>query len=156
MKEEVIKECVIDAWDIYANGMVVDKGNKKEDSRSKIKSMAGALRQFTDPEDAVLHFIKYIEYMLPRSDFSKTLEQILKKITAMREKGLTDEEMLERLQYTIGYLAWTADSLDKLDSSGRRGMIEAEFSMIGLKGKEEEYLRKIESSGGEDERRRRY
>ena len=116
-----IKRALVDAWEIVVDGVAQEEKNplKKEkehpkwtiDRRTKIRSLIEGLRQFENPSDSVTHFVKYAEYTLPRSDFNRTLEVILKKINEMRDKIKDPKELQEQIKYTIGYLCWSLDGL---------------------------------------------
>ena len=163
--KEHVKQAVVDAWDIVVDGLANDRGtltrdrSKREyklEHRTKIKSMVEGLRQHTDPEANVLHFVKYIEYYLTHNvNLNSTLDVILSKIGRMRQEESDDPGLLqERVKYLIGYLGWSIDGLrnvlshayknDRDREKDIRKMLEVEFSIAGLESNEvEKYLRKI-------------
>ena len=115
------------------------EGSKYEiENRTKIISLIEGLRQFDDPGMAVLHFVKYAEYFLPRSDFYKTLDVLLTMVNRAKEreevrirqgaKGIGKKDPVkyekieamrkespprirEQIQYLIGYTCWSMDAL---------------------------------------------
>ena len=115
-----IKDILLDSWDVVIEGIAKEKkqmlqmpnGNSKKwkiESRTKIKSLNESLQQFEDAESAVLHFVKYAEYYLPRSELNKTLHKILEKVSKIRKSGVSPEEMKEQIQYLVGYTSWSLD-----------------------------------------------
>lgn len=153
MEEEGwLKDVLLDSWDIVVAGVAKEwkqmlkpekKDNKWEwklDSRTKLKSLDEGLQQFEDAEDAVLHFVKHAEYYLPRSDFNKTLEILLEKITKIRGRSKDAADMKKQIQYLVGYVSWSLDSfvnilnLSKSDQEVKKRvgtMIGLEFSIAG-------------------------
>jgi hypothetical protein len=153
MEEEGwLKDVLLDSWDIVVAGVAKEwkqmlkperKDNRREwklDSRTKLKSLDEGLQQFEDEEDAVLHFVKHAEYYLPRSDFNKTLEILLEKISKIRERSKDAADMKKQIQYLVGYVSWSLDSfvnilnLSKSDNEIEervRNMINLEFSIAG-------------------------
>ena len=129
------------------------------ENRTKIKSMIEGLRQFDDPDMAVLHFVKYAEYFLPRSDFYKTLDVLLTMVNKAKQRGEAwirhktngiDENdpakhdkteyiikegscrIREQIQYLIGYTCWSMDALCEI------------FTECDKSGKDvEEHVRKM-------------
>ena len=147
-----IKDILLDSWDVVIEGMAKEKkqmlqmpkGDNKKwkiESRTKIKSLNEGLQQFEDADSAVLHFVKFAEYYLSRSDLNKTLYMILKKISEIRQSGVSLEEMRERIQYLIGYTSWSLDGfVNILNISGNdrdeiqenlKTMIQTELSIAG-------------------------
>ena len=159
MIKEELRDVLLDSYGLILDGFaeevkynepwVLVKKSTKEggreyskyeiENRTKIKSLIEGIRQFDDPEMAVLHFVKYAEYFLPRSDFYKTLDTLLimvnrakdreearigrkakeiskkdpdkyKKIEAIRRKE-TPTRIREQIQYLIGYTCWSMDAL---------------------------------------------
>ena len=153
MEEEGwLKDVLLDSWDIVVAGVAKEwkqmlklekKDNRREwklDSRTKLKSLDEGLQQFEDAENAVLHFVKHAEYYLPRSDFNKTLELLLDKISKIRERNKDAAQIKKQIQYLVGYVSWSLDSfvnilnLSKSDNELEervRNMINLEFSIAG-------------------------
>lgn len=148
-----IKGILLDSWDVVIYGVAADKqmlqrpkGKSKKwkiESRTKIKSLNGGLQQFEDDESAVLHFVKYAEYYLPRSELNKTLYKILEKVSKIRKSGVSPEEMKEQIQYLVGYTSWSLDGFvnilnisenDAEIKKNLRTMIETELSIAGVEG----------------------
>lgn len=151
-----IKDILLDSWDVVIYGVAADnqmlqrpKGKNKKwkiESRTKIKSLNGGLQQFEDDEDAVLHFVKYAEYYLPRSELNKTLYEILKKVSKIRKSGVRLDEMKEQIQYLVGYTSWSLDGFvnilnisesdDELEENLEM-MVRTELSIAGVEGETE-------------------
>lgn len=150
-KKGWIKGILLDSWDVVIYGVAADKqmlqmpkGKSKKwkiESRTKIKSLNGGLQQFEDAESAVLHFVKYAEYYLPRSGLNKTLYKILEKVSKIRKIGVRPEEMKEQIQYLVGYTSWSLDGFvnilnisenDDEIKKNLRTMIETELSIAGV------------------------
>ena len=152
-----IKGILLDSWDVVTEGVAKEKkqmlqmpkkDNKKWkiESRTKIKSLNEGLQQFEDADSAVLHFVKFAEYYLPRSDLDKTLYMILKKISEIRNSGASPEERKERIQYLIGYTSWSLDGFvnilnisenDDEIKSNLEMMVRTELSIAGVEGETE-------------------
>ncbi|RJS71534.1 MAG: hypothetical protein CW694_04960 [Candidatus Syntrophoarchaeum sp. WYZ-LMO15] len=154
-----IRDVLLDAWDVVVDGVASERkqmlqpprggeGKWKIESRTKIKSMIEGLSEFEDPEDAVLHFVKYAEYYLPRSDLNSTLEKILEKVSDIRKR--TDgnpEQMRRQIEYLIGYIAWSLDGFvnilnncgddEKAIRENLDRMLETELSLAGAENKKE-------------------
>lgn len=181
MIKEELKDILLDSYDLILDGFAEERkydnksktntqwvlvkkssaeGIKYEiENRTKIISLIEGLRQFDDPGMAVLHFVKYAEYFLPRSDFYKTLDVLLtmvnrakereevrirqrakgigkkdpakyEKIEAMRKESLP--RIREQIQYLIGYTCWSMDALCEI------------FTECNKSGKEvEEHVRRM-------------
>lgn len=153
-KKGWIKDILLDSWDVVVDGVAADKqmlqkskGKSKKwkiESRTKIKSLNGGLQQFEDDESAVLHFVKYAEYYLPRSELNKTLYIILKKVSKIRKSGVSPEKMKEQIQYLVGYTSWSLDgfvnilNVSENDDEIKRNlemMVGTELSIAGVEGK---------------------
>lgn len=148
-----IKDILLDSWDVVIEGMAKEEkqmlqmpnaNNKKWkiESRTKIKSLNEGLQQFEDADSAVLHFVKYAEYYLPRSDLNKTLYKILEKVSGIRKSVVRLEDMKEQIQYLVGYTSWSLDGfVNILNISGNDRdvirenleiMIRTELSIAGV------------------------
>lgn len=151
-----VKDILLDSWDVVIDGVAADKQmlqrpkeNSKKwkiESRTKIKSLNGGLQQFEDDESAVLHFVKYAEYYLPRSELNKTLYKILEKVSKIRKSGVGPEEMKEQIQYLVGYTSWSLDgfvnilNISENDDEIKRNlemMVRTELSIAGVEGETE-------------------
>jgi hypothetical protein len=168
---EIVKGAVMDAWEIMVYGVAVDadaKGDKKRkmllsykenewkiEGVTKLKALLASTQMHENPEDAVMHFIKYAEYYLPRSMFENTLRVILEKIPGLRKKYEgAPQDLLTHIKYMLGYLAWDVEAYcNVLTYAGNdpnkvkeelRKMFAAEFSVLGdEKNKLEEYVSKL-------------
>jgi len=146
-----IKGILLDSWDVVIGGVAADKQmlqRPKEDSkkwkiesRTKIKSLNESLQQFEDDESAVLHFVKYAEYYLPRSELNETLHKILEKVSGIQKSGVSPEVRKEQIQYLVGYTSWSLDGFvnilnisenDDEIKKNLRIMIETELSIAGV------------------------
>jgi hypothetical protein len=150
-EEGWLKNVLLDSWDIVVAGvakerkLMLEKGKKWEiKNRTKIKSLAEGLQRFENADDSVLHFVKHAEYYLPRSDFNNTLEILLEKVAGIREgvqeKGKDAKEMKKRIQYLVGYVAWSLDGFENILNLSKsdeeveervRNMVNVEFSIVG-------------------------
>ena len=159
-----IKDVLLDSWDVVIKGMAKEKkqmlqmpkGDNKKwkiESRTKIKSLNEGLQQFEDAGSAVLHFVKFAEYYLPRSDLNKTLYMILEKISEIRKSGVGPEEMKEQIQYLVGYTSWSLDGfVNILNISGNDHdeiqknleiMIRTELSIAGCEEKTDRIVKEL-------------
>ena len=159
-----IKSILLDSWDVVTEGVAKEKkqmlqmpkrDNKKWkiESRTKIKSLNEGLQQFEDADSAVLHFVKFAEYYLPRSDLDKTLYMILRKISEIRKSVASPEERKKQIQYLIGYTSWSLDGfVNILNISGndRDGiqknleiMIRTELSIAGCEENADGIVKKL-------------
>jgi hypothetical protein len=161
LEKEEIRNILLDSWDIIINGVAKERkkmlkwrGKKWDiESRTKIKSLNEGLRQFTDAESAVVHFVKYAEYFLPRSDLNQTLEQLLLKIQRIRDSTDDMEKNREQIKYLIGYAAWSLDGLcnvftisdnNKLDTRTEvKRMLTTELKVVGAENKIDSILEPI-------------
>ena len=150
-EEGWLKDVLLDSWDIVVAGvakerkLMLEKGKKWEiKNRTKIKSLKEGLQQFESADDSVLHFVKHAEYYLPRSDFNCTLDILLEKVAGIRvrvhEKGKDAKEMKKRIQYLVGYVAWSLDGFENILNLSKsdeeveervRNMVNVEFSIVG-------------------------
>ncbi|MHA1169540.1 MAG: hypothetical protein ACTSRU_17070, partial [Candidatus Hodarchaeales archaeon] len=87
MKKEDLARINELAWGVILNGLAKEKERilKKDkkwglESKTKLKSLIEGLRQFEDPNNSILHFIKFAEYSLPRSHLDKTLIELLNAV----------------------------------------------------------------------------
>lgn len=181
LEKEEIRNILLDSWDIIINGVAKEKvrgrslleKNKKRDgtveykieSRTKIKSLNEGLRQFTDAESAVVHFVKYAEYFLPRSNLNQTLDQLLIKIQRIRDSTDDMNKNREQIKYLIGYVAWSLDGLcniftisdnNKLNARDEvKRMLTTELKAVGAEDKIDDIIEPImkwyeESGSGGD------
>lgn len=181
MIKEELKDILLDSYDLILDGFAEEvkydnmsrtdtpwvlvkksgaEGSKYGiENRTKIISLIEGLRQFDDPGMAVLHFVKYAEYFLPRSDFYKTLDALLTMVNRAKEreevrirqkaKGIAKKDpakyekiatmrkespsrIREQIKYLIGYTCWSMDALCEI------------FTECDKSGKEiEEHVRRM-------------
>ncbi|MCK4613485.1 MAG: hypothetical protein KAU14_01680 [Thermoplasmata archaeon] len=157
MEKEELKWIVPRAYDFFVGKVKMKeprngKGKYEIEARSKIKSLVEALRQFDDPEESVLHFVKYAEYFLPRSQMNATLNELLKAVSEIQKREKDYERVQRQIRYLVGYAAWSMDALVNVfnDSHGEnevrervRRMLDTEFSIVGAPEKVEEYTEQI-------------
>jgi hypothetical protein len=113
-------------------------------SRNKLKSLPEALREFTDDEDNITHFVKTAAYFLPRAESGSGkammpfLELLLEKVKQIR-KSEPPGEALKQIQRLIGYTNWnvdavcaifTAENSDEQIRKRLHTMLEAELGVI--------------------------
>ncbi|HEC57019.1 MAG TPA: hypothetical protein ENI32_03940 [Candidatus Syntrophoarchaeum butanivorans] len=160
-----IRDVLLDAWDVVVDGVASERkqmlqpprggeGKWKIESRTKIKSLTEGLSEFEDAGGAVLHFVKYAEYYLPRSDLNSTLEKILEKVSDIRKR--TDgnpEQMRRQIEHLIGYIAWSLDGFvnilnncgddEKAIRENLDRMLTAELSLAGAGDQKDDIVNKL-------------
>ena len=157
--KDALKDAVLKSWDIILEGLAKEKNSLKFEknewkieSRSKLKSLSLVIREKEDPSDAVLHLVKYAEYMLPRSNLTATLTKFLTVIEELRGKyGNNPEKLREVVAYVIGYMLWSVDSVcniftiaEKNLENELKNMIGLEMSLIGAEPKTtDEFVSKL-------------
>ncbi|MGC8913104.1 MAG: hypothetical protein ACP5LE_04105 [Thermoplasmata archaeon] len=171
--KEEIKWAVLGAWDIIVEGVLKEKDKKIRmqkaegtektenkwslESRSKLKSIGLALSEHEDAAAGMLHFVKYAEYMLPRSGMDKTLEELLKKVGELRKSGQKPEIQREMLSHLVGYLCWSIDAYCQILTDTKahenpenareplKNMFSAEFTVLGIDQQEKmkDYVEKL-------------
>lgn len=106
---------VLDSYELM---LEIPSPNKKGDkyeipSRGKLKNLPEALREFEDPQSAILHFTKSASYFLPRSDakLSDYLQMLLSKVQKIQREESDPEKIRERIRYLIGYSNWSMDAV---------------------------------------------
>ena len=151
LSREELKNVLLGSYDLVVRAPWEKKYEIK--SRTKIKSLIESLRQFDEADKAVLHFVKYAEYFLPRSKLHQMLDVLLEKVSEIRQSTERSENMREQIQYLIGYSCWSMDALCELfkecDKSGKdveehvRRMVETEFGVIGASDHSDATVKKI-------------
>lgn len=145
-KPDELKELVKDSYELMLS-IPKPKPNNKEkyeiESRSKLKNLPEALREFDDNAEAsVTHFVKSASYFLPRSDksdLSDFLTVLLEKVNKIQESEDNPERVREKIRYLIGYSNWGMDAICNIFSKTHgtetekriRNMIGAEFRILG-------------------------
>ena len=145
------------AYDLFVGNVKLKvpyrSGEKFEiEARSKIKSLVEALRQFEGPNDSVLHFLKYAEYYLPRSDMRDVLKELINAVDELQKMDRDPTSIQRKLQYLVGYTAWSMDALttiftyatnDQERADRVKKMIATEFNLIGCAERTDEYTQKV-------------
>jgi len=140
-----LKELVKDSYELILSipKPNPDKNGKYEiTSRSKLKNLPEALREFEDAQASVTHFVKSASYFLPRSDrsdLSGFLTVLLDKVKKIQESETDPEKVREKIRYLIGYSNWGMDAVCNIFSKTTgietekriRTMISAEFKILG-------------------------
>ena len=119
-----LKELVLDAYDLMLSiPKPTKKGRSFEiKSRSKLKNLPEALREFEDPQESVTHFIKSASYFLPRStdgNLSTFLNVMLEKVQKIQENEKDPEKIRIKIRYLIGYSNWGMDAVCHIFSEGK-------------------------------------
>ncbi|MEA1985257.1 MAG: hypothetical protein U9N13_06355 [Euryarchaeota archaeon] len=149
-KEELGK-IVLDSYKLMLS-IPSPKGKYEIKSRSKLKNLPEALREFEDPQSAVVHFVKSASYFLPRSDedLNDFLSMLLTKVRKIQDEESDPEKIREKIRYLIGYSNWGMDAICNIfkkadrDDEVRnrlRNMVGAELTIVG----EDKYVDKIVS-----------
>lgn len=121
------------------------EGKYEIPSRSKLKNLPEALREFEDPEAAVMHFVKSSSYFLPRANtktvnFTNYLKLMLEDVQKIQKKEKDPEKVREKIKYLIGYCNWGMDAVCNIfnlkitDDEIRnrlKSMIGAELKVLG-------------------------
>ena len=155
LSKEDLRNVLLDSYDLVVRAPWEKKYKVK--SRTKMKSMITGLRQFDEPDTAVLHFVKFAEYFLLRSNLHQMLDVLLEKVNEIQHSTERSDDVRERIQYLIGYACWSMDALCEIfkecDKSGKnveehvRRMIETELGLIcasdGVDAAVEDTVKKI-------------
>lgn len=137
-----LKEVVKDSYELILSipSPIPDKKGKYEiASRSKLKNLPEALREFEDAQASVTHFVKSASYFLPRSKLSSFLMVLLEKVKKIQESENDHEKVREKIRYLIGYSNWGMDAVCNIFTETKgietekriRAMIGAEFKILG-------------------------
>lgn len=149
-----LTEILLDSYDLMFE-IPSPKPDKYEiKSRSKLKNLTEALREFEDPEASVIHFVKSASYFLPRSDsdLQNYLDLLLKKVQKIQTNENDPEKVREKIKYMIGYSNWSMDAVCNLfvktkDASDLKKrlqtMIGVEFKILDNSEKVDEIVDKI-------------
>lgn len=139
-----LKELVKDSYELISSipkPKPDRKGKYEIASRSKLKNLPEALREFEDAQASVTHFVKSASYFLPRSDskLSGFLTVLLEKVKKIQKSENDPERVREKIRYLIGYSNWGMDAVcniftetEGVETEKRiRTMIGAEFKILG-------------------------
>ena len=142
--KEDLKELVLDSYDLM---LKIPSPNPRKNyeiqSRSKLKNLPEALREFEDAQASVVHFVKSASYFLPRSDASLTdfLDVLLTKVQKIQKSESDPELVREKIRYLIGYSNWSMDAVCNIfkESQGDneiknrlQNMVGAELKVLGV------------------------
>lgn len=137
-----LKELVKDSYELILSipkPRPDNKGKYEIASRSKLKNLPEALREFEDAKASVTHFVKSASYFLPRSNLSNFLTVLLEKVKKIQESENDQEKVREKIRYLIGYSNWGMDAVCNIFTETKgvetekriRTMIGAEFKILG-------------------------
>lgn len=114
-----LKEILLDSYELISkipSPQKTKEGKYEIPSRSKLKNLPEALREFEDPEAAVMHFVKSSSYFLPRADtknakFTDYLKLMLEDVQKIQANEKDPEKVREKIKYLIGYSNWGMDAV---------------------------------------------
>ena len=118
--KEKLRELVLDSYELMLSLPSPEKKNNeyKIESRSKIKNLPEALREFTNPNSAVSHFVKSAAYFLPRAKSKKEeqmmmpfLDILLTNVKKIQDNEKDPEIIREKIRYLVGYNNWSMDAV---------------------------------------------
>ncbi|MCK4823314.1 hypothetical protein KA005_46610, partial [bacterium] len=123
-------------------------------SRSKLKNLPEALREFEDAPASVVCFVKSASYFLPRSDSSLTdfLDMLLTKVKKIQSSEPDPELVREKIRYLIGYSNWSMDAVCNIFKETRgdnvikrrlENMVGAELKVLGQESFSSEIVEEI-------------
>lgn len=141
--KEDLKELVLDSYDLMLK--IPSPRPPRFDilSRSKLKNLPEALREFEDAQASVVHFVKSASYFLPRSDSSLTdfLDVLLTKVQKIQKSESDPELVREKIRYLIGYSNWSMDAVCNIFKKSQgdneiknrlQNMVGAELKVLGV------------------------
>jgi hypothetical protein len=148
LNKNELKEILLDSYELILKIPSPEKtkeGKYEIPSRSKLKNLPEALREFEDPEAAVMHFVKSSSYFLPRANtktenFTNYLKRMLEDVQKIQKKEKDPEKVREKIKYLIGYSNWGMDAVCNIfnlkitDDEIRnrlKSMIGAELKVLG-------------------------
>lgn len=137
-----LKEILLDSYELISKIPPPRPPKYEVQSRSKLKNLPEALRELSDPEAAVMHFVKSASYFLPRSDSNLRdyLDLMLKKVQKIQSNENDPEKVREKIKYLIGYSNWGMDAVCNIFKDGSsdtevrsrlQNMIGAELKVLG-------------------------
>jgi hypothetical protein len=111
-EKDELKELVLSSYDLMLSIEDLNK-NYVIQSKSKLKNLPEALREFDDASSSIVHFVKSAAYFLPRSDakLNTYLTQLLDSVRKIQEKENDPERVKEKIRYLIGYSNWSMDAV---------------------------------------------
>ncbi len=113
LNKNELKDILLDSYELISKIPPPRPPKYEVQSRSKLKNLPEALREFPDPEAAVIHFVKSASYFLPRSDSNLRdyLDLMLKKVQKIQANENDPEKVREKIKYLIGYSNWGMDAV---------------------------------------------
>lgn len=144
--KEELKELVLDSYELMLKIPNPRPPSFEIQSRSKLKNLSEALREFPDASASVTHFVKSASYFLPRSDSKLTdfLEMLLQKVQKIQSSESNPEKIQKKIGYLIGYSNWSMDAVCHIfkiiredDEVEKRlqTMVGAELKVLGAEDK---------------------
>lgn len=111
--KDELKKLVLDSYQLMLKIPKPRPPNFEIKSRSKLKNLSEALREFEDPSVAVTHFVKSASYFLPRSDSNLTdfLDMLLIKVQEIQSSETNPKKIQKKIGYLIGYSNWSMDAV---------------------------------------------
>ena len=111
--KEDLRELVLDSYELMLKIPNPSPPNFEIKSRSKLKNLSEALREFEDAPASVTHFVKSASYFLPRSDSNLTdfLDMLLIKVQKIQLSESNPERVQKKIGYLIGYSNWSMDAI---------------------------------------------
>ncbi len=120
--KEDLRELVLDSYELMLKIPNPSPPNFEIKSRSKLKNLSEALREFEDAPASVTHFVKSASYFLPRSDSNLTdfLDMLLIKVQKIQLSESNPERVQKKIGYLIGYSNWSMDAICNIFKQTRR------------------------------------
>jgi len=141
-----LKDLVLDSYELMLKIPNPRPPSFEIKSRSKLKNLSEALREFEDASASVTHFVKSASYFLPRSDSELTgfLDMLLIKVQKIQSSELNSENVQKKIGYLIGYSNWSMDAICHIFKIVREDdevekrlqtMVGAELKILGAEDK---------------------
>ncbi len=120
LNKNELKDLLLDSYELISKIPPPKPPKYEVQSRSKLKNLPEALRELSDPEAAVMHFVKSASYFLPRSDANLRdyLDLMLKKVQKIQTSESDPEKIREKIKYLIGYSNWGMDAVCNIFKDG--------------------------------------
>ncbi|WP_367343813.1 hypothetical protein [Methanomethylovorans sp.] len=120
LNKNELKDLLLDSYELIYKIPPPKPPKYEVQSRSKLKNLPEALRESSDPEAAVMHFVKSASYFLPRSDSNLRdyLDLLLKKVQKIQKSDSDPEKVREKIKYLIGYSNWGMDAVCNIFKDG--------------------------------------
>lgn len=165
-QKDELKELVLSSYDLMLSIQDMDR-NYVIQSRTKLKNLPEALREFDDASSSVIHFVKSASYFLPRSDakMNAYLTKLLESVKRIQDNENDPERVKEMIRYLIGYSNWSMDAVcnifKKSEDDGEirnrlKTMVGAELKMLDGEEHVDEIVSRIMKWKQSAGQRRRY